>query len=101
MNKKEDLYPSIWWIQKSSTFANFYGITCREEAEAYLENKILNERLRKVCCIDAVLPNDIFAEWLNTAHYLIYCVRISLVLLSDVCGRKSKLCFYNLVVGES
>lgn len=81
--------------------SNFYGITCREEAEAYLENKILNERLRKVCCIDAVLPNDIFAEWLNTAHYLIYCVRISLVLLSDVCGRKSKLCFYNLVVGES
>ena len=81
--------------------SNFYGITCREEAEAYLENKILNERLRKVCCIDAVLPNDIFAEWLNTAHYLIYCVRISLVLLSEVCGRKSKLCFYNLVVGES
>ena len=81
--------------------SNFYGITCREEAEAYLENKILNERLRKVCCIDAILPNDIFAEWLNTAHYLIYCVRISLVLLSEVCGRKSKLCFYNLVVGES
>lgn len=81
--------------------SNFYGITCRKEAEAYLENKILNERLRKVCCIDAVLPNDIFAEWLNTAHYLIYCVRISLVLLSEVCGRKSKLCFYNLVVGES
>ena len=81
--------------------SNFYGITCREEAEAYLENKILNERLRKVCCIDAVLPNDIFAEWLNTAHYLIYCVRISLVLLSEVCGRKSKLCFFNLVVGES
>ena len=81
--------------------SNFYGITCREEAEAYLENKILNERLRKVCCIDAVLPNDIFAEWLNTAHYLIYCVRISLVLLSEVCGRKSKLCFCNLVVGES
>ena len=81
--------------------SNFYGITCREEAEAYLENKILNERLRKVCCIDAILPNDIFAEWLNTAHYLICCVRISLVLLSEVCGRKSKLCFYNLVVGES
>ena len=81
--------------------SNFYGITCREEAEAYLENKILNERLRKVCCIDAVLPNEIFAEWLNTAHYLIYCVRISLVLLSEVCGRKSKLCFFNLVVGES
>ena len=81
--------------------SNFYGITCREEAEAYLENKILNERLRKVCCIDAVLPNDIFAEWLNTARHLICCVRISLVLLSEVCGRKSKLCFYNLVVGES
>ena len=111
--------------------SNFYGITCREETEAYLENKILNERLRKVCRIlleqvrggrsvhqilggidsykvkscltlfDAVLPNDIFVEWLDTAHYLIYCVRISLVLLSEVCGRKSKLCFYNLVVGES
>ncbi|MBV3430019.1 DUF1810 domain-containing protein [Prevotella copri] len=122
--------PKIWWIQKSSTFANFYGITCREEAEAYLKNKILNERLKKVCRIlleqvrggksahqilggidsykvkscltlfDAVLPNDIFVEWLNTARYLICCVRISLVLLSEVCGRKSKLCFYNLVVGE-
>lgn len=31
--------------------SNYYGITCREEAEAYLENKILNERLRKVCRI--------------------------------------------------
>ena len=116
---------------KSSTFANFYGITCREEAEAYLKNKILNERLKKVCRIlleqvrggksahqilggidsykvkscltlfDAVLPNDIFVEWLNIARHLICCVRISLVLLSEVCGRKSKLCFYNLVVGES
>lgn len=101
MNKRRIYTPAFGGFKKSSTFANFYGITFREEAEAYLENKILNERLRKVCCIDAVLPNDIFAEWLNTAHYLIYCVRISLVLLSEVCGRKSKLCFYNLVVGES
>lgn len=29
--------------------SNYYGITCREEAEAYLENKILNERLKKEC----------------------------------------------------
>lgn len=78
--------------------SNFYGITCREEAEAYLENKILNERLRKVCRIlleqvrggrsvhqilggidsykvkscltlfDAVLPNDIFAECLEVCY---------------------------------
>ena len=121
------------WYRYSAivTFANFYGITCREEAEAYLKNKILNERLKKVCRIlleqvrggksahqilggidsykikscltlfDAVLPNDIFVEWLNIVRHLICCVRISLVLLSEVCGRKSKLCFYNLVVGES
>ena len=48
--------------------SNFYGITCREETEAYLENKILNERLRKVCCIDAILPNDIFAECLEVCY---------------------------------
>ena len=75
--------------------SNFYGITCREEAEAYLENKILNERLRKVC---RILLEQVRGG--KSAH-LIYCVRISLVLLSEVCGRKSKLCFYNLVVGES
>ena len=86
------------WIQKSSTFANFYGITCREEVEVYLKNKILNERLKKVCRIlleqvrggrsvyqilggidsykvkscltlfDAVLPNDIFAECLEVCY---------------------------------
>ena len=56
---------------------------------------------RGAAYFDAVLPNDIFVEWLDTARHLICCVRISLVLLSEVCGRKSKLCFYNLVVGES
>ena len=80
---------------KSSTFANFYGITCREEAEAYLKNKILNERLKKVC---RILLEQVRGG--KSAH-LICCVRISLVLLSEVCGRKSKLCFFNLVVGES
>ena len=75
--------------------SNFYGITCREEAEAYLENKILNERLRKVC---RILLEQVRGG--KSAH-LICCVKISLVLLSEVCGRKSKLCFYNLVVGES
>ena len=31
--------------------SNFYGITCREEAEAYLADKTLNKRLREVCLI--------------------------------------------------
>lgn len=78
--------------------SNFYGITCREEAVAYLKNESLNERLRKVCCIlleqvrrgksvmkilggidsykvcscltlfDAVSPNDIFAECLAVCY---------------------------------
>lgn len=78
--------------------SSFYGITCREEAEAYLKNDILNERLRKVCHIlleqvrkgnsareilgeidrckvcscltlfDAVSPNDIFSECLEVCY---------------------------------
>ena len=31
--------------------SNFYGISCREEAEAYLADKTLEERLRKVCTL--------------------------------------------------
>lgn len=78
--------------------SNYYGITCREEAEAYLAHKILNERLRKVCRIlleqvktgkstieilggidskkvqscltlfDVVSPNDVFAECLEVCY---------------------------------
>lgn len=47
------------------------------------------------CCV-------VFVRCLaNTAHYLIHCVLVSLILFSAVCGRKTKLCFYNLVVTES
>ena len=31
--------------------SNFFGITCREEAEAYLADETLNERIGKVCRI--------------------------------------------------
>lgn len=31
--------------------SNYYGITCREEAEAYLVDDTLNGRIRKVCKI--------------------------------------------------
>ena len=78
--------------------SNYYGIACREEARAYLECDILNERLRKVCRIlleqvrkgnsvrellgeidalkvrscltlfDAVSPNDIFSECLDVCY---------------------------------
>lgn len=75
--------------------SNYYGITCREEAEAYLADEVLSERLRKVCQIlleqgkggkdamdilggidarkvkscltlfDAVSPGDVFGECLD------------------------------------
>ena len=78
--------------------SNFYGITCREEAEAYLTHELLNERLRRVCCVlleqvrggksareilggidakkvqscltlfDTVSPNGIFAECLEVCY---------------------------------
>ncbi len=78
--------------------SNYYGISCREEAEEYLKDEVLNERLRKVCqlllnqveqgktarevlggidarkacsCLtlfDAVSPNDIFGECLEKCY---------------------------------
>ena len=75
--------------------SNFYGITSKEEAKAYLNDEILNARLREVCQIllsqvklgklpreilgtidaqkvlscltlfDVVSPNDIFSECLD------------------------------------
>lgn len=78
--------------------SNFYGITCREEAEAYLADETLNERLRNVCRIlleqvrtgkttreilggidshkvcscltlfDAISPHDLFAECLDVCY---------------------------------
>lgn len=78
--------------------SNFYGITCREEAEDYLADNLLIERLRNVCRIllaqvmlgkktkeilggidshkvsscltlfDAVSPNDIFADCLEVCY---------------------------------
>lgn len=78
--------------------SNYYGITCKEEAEAYLANELLNGRLRKVCSIlmeqvklgksvreilggidakkvqscltlfDAISPNDIFVECLEVCY---------------------------------
>ncbi len=78
--------------------SNFYGVTCREEAEAYLANETLNERLRAVCklllehvrvgkttreilggidshkvrsCLtlfDVISPNDLFAECLEVCY---------------------------------
>lgn len=78
--------------------SNFYGITCREEAEAYLADETLNERLRTVCklllelvkagkttreilggidsqkvrsCLtlfDAISPNELFAECLDVCY---------------------------------
>jgi len=78
--------------------SNYYGITCREEAEAYLADETLNERLRNVCRIllaqvrsgktpreilggidsykvcscltlfDVVSPNDLFAECLEVCY---------------------------------
>jgi len=78
--------------------SNFYGITCREEAEAYLADETLNERLRSVCnlllqhvkagkttreilggidsckvcsCLtlfDAVSPHELFAECLQVCY---------------------------------
>ena len=78
--------------------SNYYGITCREETEAYLADETLNERLRNVCRIllaqvrsgktpreilggidshkvcscltlfDVVSPNDLFAECLEVCY---------------------------------
>lgn len=78
--------------------SNYYGITCREEAEAYLADDLLNERLRNVCSIlmeqvkmgksareilggidakkvqscltlfDAISPKDIFMECLEVCY---------------------------------
>lgn len=78
--------------------SNYYGITCREEAEAYLVDETLNERIRNVCRIllaqvragktpreilggidshkvcscltlfDVVSHNDLFAECLEVCY---------------------------------
>lgn len=78
--------------------SSFYGITCQEEAEAYLADETLNKRLRNICRIlpeqvksgktpreilggidsskvrscltlfDAVAPNDLFAECLEICY---------------------------------
>ena len=78
--------------------SNYYGITSREEAQAFLAHEVLCERLRRVCRIlleqvgagkdvrdilggidarkvqscltlfDAVSPNDIFAECLEVCY---------------------------------
>lgn len=44
------VFPQMKGLGRSYN-SNFYGITCREEAEAYLADETLNERLRKVCKI--------------------------------------------------
>lgn len=47
----------IWYVFPQmrglgfSSNAHFYGISCRQEAEAYLANKTLEERLRRVCSV--------------------------------------------------
>ena len=56
----------------------------------------LNNRIPLVrCCA-------VFVRCLaNTARYLRHWAIVSSMLFSAVCGRKSKLCFYNLAVTES
>ncbi len=78
--------------------SQFYGISCRQEVEAYLANKTLEERLRKACGLllkqaesgkgmrevlgstdamkvrssltlfDAVMPGDLYGECLDKCY---------------------------------
>lgn len=42
------VFPQMRGLGRSYN-SQFYGISCRQEAEAYLANKTLEERLRRVC----------------------------------------------------
>lgn len=88
------IFPQIKGLGQSPN-AQYYGITCLEEAKTYLEHPILGARLREITqevlnhaskgiqvimgapidamkfrssmtLFDAVSPNDIFAQALNT-----------------------------------
>ncbi len=86
------IFPQLKSLGRSSN-SEFYGISCFEEASAYLKHPILNHRLREVCetilalgtndakevfggidsrklkssmtLFDIVSPNDIFAQVLE------------------------------------
>lgn len=86
------IFPQIKGLGRSS-MSEYYGITCLDEARAYLEDEVLGTRLREICetllkhldksameifggvdsmklkssmtLFDAVSPNDIFSKILD------------------------------------
>jgi uncharacterized protein (DUF1810 family) len=90
------IFPQIMGLGKSST-SQYYGITCLDEARAYLDDEILGARLREICAellkhsdrsvqgilggidsmklkssmtlFDAVSPDDVFAKVLDVFFF--------------------------------
>lgn len=90
------IFPQIKGLGKSST-SQYYGITCLDEARAYLVDEILGSRLREICTellkhsdrsvqgilggidsmklkssmtlFDAISPDDVFAKVLDVFFF--------------------------------